>query len=180
VSESKRALALPSKSKNSRFPTEERKTITCYSAGSIRSSVSPRYTEAQHFTLHLPAGELRLSSTRTGIPGPPLSGNPTTLLVLGRPALHSAQRPRTPHGDCRRAPAPSSKSGNSSLLTEGRKEVIHNITRILQGTTYPAYPSLRNTARAPGEKKIKTPKTGAQGSKTLTKNNFRCINLKAE
>jgi hypothetical protein len=57
-----------SKGKNARFPTEGRKAITCYSAGSTRSPVPPRYTEAQLFTLHL-------FCPRTGIPAPPLSGN---------------------------------------------------------------------------------------------------------
>jgi hypothetical protein len=38
-------------------------------------------------------------------------------------------------------------------LTEGRKEAMSTTTRSLQGVTYPAYPSLRNTAGAPGEKK---------------------------
>jgi hypothetical protein len=49
-------------------------------------------------------------------------------------------------------PPPPSKSGNYNLLAEGRKEVICNTTRTLQGATYPAYPSLRNTAGASGEK----------------------------
>jgi hypothetical protein len=75
---------------------------------------------------------------------------------------------------------PPSKSRNSSPLTGDRKEVISVITRTLQGVTYPAYPSLRNTVGAPGEKKLKTPTTGAQRIKTLTKNNSRCINPNAE
>jgi hypothetical protein len=62
------------------------------------------------------------------------------------------ERPNSPHCDCRRAPEPTSKSGNFSPLTEGRKEVICNTTRTLQRETYTAYPSLRNTARDPGEK----------------------------
>jgi hypothetical protein len=52
---------------------------------------------------------------------------------------------------------PQSKSRNSTLLAEGRKEVICNTTRTLQGVTFPAYLSLRKTARAPGEKNLKTP-----------------------
>jgi hypothetical protein len=47
---------------------------------------------------------------------------------------------------------PPSKSRNSSPLTGDRKEVISVITRTLQGVTYPAYPSLRNTAEASEEK----------------------------
>jgi hypothetical protein len=75
---------------------------------------------------------------------------------------------------------PPSKSRNSSPLAEGRKEVISNTTKTLQGVTFSAYPFLRKTAGALGEKKLKTPTTGVQGVKTLTKNNFRSINLNAE
>jgi hypothetical protein len=35
------------------------------------------------------------------------------------------------------------------LLTEERKELICTTTRTLQGVTYPAIPSLRNTSGAP-------------------------------
>jgi hypothetical protein len=76
VPDNQTALTPPSQSKNARFPTEGRKAITCYSAGGTRSTVSPRYTEAQHFTLCLPTGESYLSCSRAGIPAPPLSGNP--------------------------------------------------------------------------------------------------------
>jgi hypothetical protein len=48
---------------------------------------------------------------------------------------------------------PPSKRENSSPLTEGKKEVIGTTTRNLQEVTYQEYPSLRNVARAPGEKK---------------------------
>jgi hypothetical protein len=41
-----------------------------------------------------------------------------------------------------------SKSRKCSPLAEGRKEVI-STTITLQGVTYPAHPSLRNTAGAP-------------------------------
>jgi hypothetical protein len=75
VPDSKRALLPPSKSKNVRFPTKGKKAITCYSTGSTRSPIPPRYTEDQCFTLHLPAGESCLSCPRAGIPAPPLSGN---------------------------------------------------------------------------------------------------------
>jgi hypothetical protein len=37
-------------------------------------------------------------------------------------------------------------------LDKGRKEVTGTTTRILQGVTYPTYPSLKNTARATREK----------------------------
>jgi hypothetical protein len=49
-------------------------------------------------------------------------------------------------------------------LTEGRREVICNTIRTLQGAVYPAYPSLRNTAGAPGEK---TQKPQSQGNREL-------------
>jgi hypothetical protein len=96
------------------------------------------------------------------------------------PDPHSAQRPSTPHCDCRRDPVPPSKSRDSSPLAEGRKEVIGTTTRPLQGVTYPAYHSLRNTAGTPGEKNLKTITIAAQGIKTLIKNNFRCVNLNEE
>jgi hypothetical protein len=47
---------------------------------------------------------------------------------------------------------PPSKSENFNPLAEGKKEVICTMTRTLQGVTFPAYPSLRKTAGAPGEK----------------------------
>jgi hypothetical protein len=72
-----------------------------------------------------------------------------------RSASHSAQRPSTIHCDYRRVPASASKRGNSSPLTEGRKEVICTTARTLQGLTFPAYPSLRKTAGAQGEKNSK-------------------------
>jgi hypothetical protein len=96
-----------------------------------------------------------------------------------RPASHSAQRHSTPHFDRRRVPTPPSKSGNNNSLTEGRKEVICTTTRTLQGVTFPAYPFLRKTAGALGEK-TQNLNTGAQGIKTLIQNNSSCINLNAE
>jgi hypothetical protein len=50
VPDSKRALTPPPKSKNTRFPTEGRKVITCHTAGGTRSPVPTKHTEAQHFT----------------------------------------------------------------------------------------------------------------------------------
>jgi hypothetical protein len=75
---------------------------------------------------------------------------------------------------------PPSKSRNSSSLAEWRKATIYTTTRTRKGVTYTAYPSLRNTAGAPGEKKLKTLTTGAQEIKTIIKNNSRCVNLNAE
>jgi hypothetical protein len=60
---------------------------------------------------------------------------------------------------------PPSKSRNSSPLAEERKEVISTTTRALQGVMYSAYPSLRNTAEEPGEKKPTKPQL--QGHKEL-------------
>jgi hypothetical protein len=94
-----------------------------------------------------------------------------------RPTPHSAQRPSTTY---RKALAPPLKSGNSSPFTDGRKEAIGTTRTNLQGVTYPAHTSMRNTAVAPGGKKFKTPTTGSQAIKTITKNNSRCINLNAE
>jgi hypothetical protein len=48
---------------------------------------------------------------------------------------------------------PQSKSGNSNLLTEGRKEATSTTTKTQQGVTYPAYSSLKNAVGAPGRKK---------------------------
>jgi hypothetical protein len=45
-----------------------------------------------------------------------------------------------------------SKDGNSSLLDEERKVVICTTITTLQEVTFPAYPSLKKTARDPGEK----------------------------
>jgi hypothetical protein len=50
-----------------------------------------------------------------------------------------------------------SQSRNSNSLTEEKKEVTGTTTRTLQGVTYPSYPSLRNIAEAPGEKKPQNP-----------------------
>jgi hypothetical protein len=98
-----------------------------------------------------------------------------------KPASHRAQTPSTPHYDYRRVLTLPSKSQNSSPLTEWRKKkVICITTRTLQGVRFPAYPSLRKTPGAPGEKNLKNPTTGVQGIKTLTQNNSSCINLNTE
>jgi hypothetical protein len=58
----------------------------------------------------------------------------------------------------------------TSPLTERRKEAIGTTTITLQGVTYPAYPSLKNTVGSSGgKKKLKTPTTGAQEIKTIMK-----------
>jgi hypothetical protein len=54
---------------------EVRKAIIWYCVGGIRNPVSPRYTETQSFTLHLPAEEFHLSCLRAGMPVPPWGGN---------------------------------------------------------------------------------------------------------
>jgi hypothetical protein len=76
VPDTKRALTPLPKSKNDRFPTEGRKTVTYHSAGGTRSPIPPKYTETQCFMMHLPAEESHLSCPRDGIPATPLSGNP--------------------------------------------------------------------------------------------------------
>jgi hypothetical protein len=120
VSDNKKVLASPSKSKIARVPTEGRKVKICYSAGSIRSPVPPTQTEAQ--LLH-PAPPYRrftsLLSKRSST-----ECKFITLLVLRGLPLHSAQQPSAPHCDCRRASAPPTKSGNSSPHTEERKEAL--------------------------------------------------------
>jgi hypothetical protein len=67
VPDSKRAPAPPLKSENSRFPTEGRKAVSCYSICSTRRPASPRYTKTQHLTLLLSTGEYHLSCPRAGI-----------------------------------------------------------------------------------------------------------------
>jgi hypothetical protein len=137
-----------SKSKNARFPTERRKAITCYSSGSTRStSQSTQMPTASYCTSlqesHVsPVKELE-SQLLHGVAICYSAG-------ARRPAPHSAQRPSAPHCDFRSAPAPPPKSRGKRRGTT---------TRILKGVTYPAYPSLRNTAGAPREKKNKTLKT---------------------
>jgi hypothetical protein len=66
-----------------------------------------------------------------------------------------------------------------SHLTKVRREVISTTTKTLQCVTHPAYSSLRNDAEAPREK-TQNLNTGAQGIKTLTKTNCRCVSLNAE
>jgi hypothetical protein len=116
----------------------------------------PQAHRSQHFTLHLPSKESclfvqELESQlfhRLSIHYPAGAGRPI-------PPNHSAQRPSAPHCNSRRAPVLPSKSGNSSSLTEGRKEAIGTTTRPLQGVTYLVHPSLRNIAGAPGRKRTK-------------------------
>jgi hypothetical protein len=121
VPDRERALSPPSESENARFPTEGRKTITCYSSGSTRSPFPPRYTEAQCFTLHLPTEESCLSCPRSGVPAPPVSGNLLHRWCYEAWPPYGAQRLHALYCDCMRAPVPPS---NSSSLIEGRKEVI--------------------------------------------------------
>jgi hypothetical protein len=64
------------KARTTDSPSEGKKAITYHSAGGTRSPVSPMYTEAHCFTLHLSAKESCISCPRAGISAPPLSGNP--------------------------------------------------------------------------------------------------------
>jgi hypothetical protein len=70
----KRALAPPSKSKNARFPTEERKAITCYSAGSTRIPVLHTAPPCWRVTSVLSKSWISSNSTEW---------QSTTLMVLG-------------------------------------------------------------------------------------------------
>jgi hypothetical protein len=56
----RRALVSPLKTKNTSFPSEERKAIICYSVGGTRKLASPSCSEAHHFPLHLPSGDSNL------------------------------------------------------------------------------------------------------------------------
>jgi hypothetical protein len=60
----------------------------------------------------------------------------------------------------------------------GASDLLLREKRTLQGETYLAFPSLKRGMLQ--EKKIKTPTTGAQRIKTLTKTNSRCLNLSTE
>jgi hypothetical protein len=93
----KRALAPPSKSKNARFPTEERKAITCYSAGSTRIPV-----------LHTAPPCWRVTSvlSKSWISSNSMEWQSTTFDGARRPTCYSAQRPSAPYCDRRRAPTP--------------------------------------------------------------------------
>jgi hypothetical protein len=82
------------------------------------------------------------------------------------------QRPSTPNCDCRRFPAPASKSRNSSSLTGEKRGNLHH-NKNTQGVTFPAYPSLRKIAGATGEK-IQNLNYRGIGIKTLIKDNSRC------
>jgi hypothetical protein len=55
--------------------------------------------------------------------------------------------------------------GTPPPFAESRKEVVGTTTRTLQRATYPAYPSLRNTAGAPGEGKKKPQNTKYRDTK---------------
>jgi hypothetical protein len=123
VPDSKRALAPLSKSKNTRFPTERKKAITCYSAGSTRSPV-PQGTQKPSASHCINLQESHVS------PVTELESQILHQVAIcysagaRRPVPHSAQIPDAPHFNFRRAIVPPSKSRNSRPLTERRKEVI--------------------------------------------------------
>jgi hypothetical protein len=119
VSDISRLFIPPSKNGNTRFPTEGRKGITCHSAGITRRPVSPKYTEAQHFTLHLPIGQPHLSHLKAAIPALPLSGNP---LLCCYPAPHCSQRFSIPHCDCRKPLCPHQRAGTLAPRLRGGKK----------------------------------------------------------
>jgi hypothetical protein len=90
--------------KNTRFPTEGKKAINCYFAGSTRRPAFPRCREAQNVILCLPAESL-VSLVQE------LESQLLHCYSSGarRPATHNVQRPRNPHCNCGRTPAPPSK-----------------------------------------------------------------------
>jgi hypothetical protein len=138
----------------------------------------PKYMEAQHFTLHLPARESCLSCPSSGIP----ALNWVAICystVVKRLAPYSAQRHRTPpmrlqENSCvpikeleLQPPNWREKRGNQHHKNSARG----NISSISIS---------ESTTEAPGEKNSKPQLGGAQRIKTLTKNNFKCININAE
>jgi hypothetical protein len=73
-----------------------------------------------------------------------------------------------------------SKSENSIPFTEGRKEVIYTTKKTLKEHNISRIPLSEENCWSSREKNLKTPTTGPQRIKTLTKNNSRCVNLNAE
>jgi hypothetical protein len=69
-----------------------------------------------------------------------------------RPASYSEKKSNIPNCDCRRASLTGIKQQELQPLSDRSKEVICTTTRTPKGVTFPAYPSLRYTAGAPGEK----------------------------
>jgi hypothetical protein len=72
--------------------------------GSTKRPASPRCTEAQHITLHIPIGKAYLSLPRVGIPVVLLSGSPLlcsvrrpTPIVNRDPALPTVTAGESPH-----------------------------------------------------------------------------------
>jgi hypothetical protein len=70
---------------------------TCYYVCSTRRTVSPRYTEDQHFPLCLPAGESHLSWTKATISAPSVSGMPPTVCRETVPPWHTLLPWESPH-----------------------------------------------------------------------------------
>jgi hypothetical protein len=86
------------------------------------------------------------------------------------------QRHSATHCDYRRAPVPPTKSKNSSPFTEGGERVSLQHNKNPERDNIISIPLLLDLQ----EKELKTPSTEAQGIKTLTKTNSRCVNLNAE
>jgi hypothetical protein len=93
VPDRKTALTPLSKSENAplRFPTEGKKAVICYSASCTRSPVPQRNTEAQSFTLHLPAGQLLQSC-----PCVPQCRAPVLPIATAREPLYPYKRAEIP------------------------------------------------------------------------------------
>jgi hypothetical protein len=174
-----REPSLPTKEQEWQIPPEGRKVTTCHSTGGTRSLVPSRHTEAQCFMLYLPVEGASLLSHSCN-PSTSTEWHSAILLVLEVLCPHSAQRPNIPQCDCRRALAPPSKSKNSSPLAEEKKEVIGTTTRTLQGYNIQRTPLWGILWEHQERKNPQNPTPGAQGIKSLTQNNSRCMNLCAE
>jgi hypothetical protein len=152
-----RDTSLPCQRENVRFPTEDRKSITCYSSGNTRSSV-PLGTQNSSVSYCIYLKESHVSPVQVlesqllhqvaicysaGVkrPTPIVHRDPAPPTVTSGEPLNSHPRPGT------------------SVPSQGRKEVIGTTTtKTLQGVTYQVYTSLRTTAGAPGGKKKKNRK----------------------
>jgi hypothetical protein len=114
------ALAPPLKSENSRFPTDGKKAVICYSVGDTRRPAYPKYKEEQHFSMYLPTGESFLPCLLVGIPDHAMSGHPLLCWCQG-PCLSRWTLPTEPHIE--RAPNSPLKSQHTRFSNKGLKAV---------------------------------------------------------
>jgi hypothetical protein len=73
----RRDFTSPLKSKNTKFPTEGRKAVTCYSVGGTRKPASPRSSEAHAYL------QENLISPKSWNPSSSTEWQSTTLQMLG-------------------------------------------------------------------------------------------------